>query len=326
MKIATPYILDNDLKSVIEKGLSQPQKSLPSWLLYDQNGDKIFQEIMQLEEYYPTRCEFEILENHKEDLLRYFYTPPKPFKLIELGAGDATKTEVLLKHFCKRELKFSYVPIDISESVLNELKDRLTSKLPKLEVSPIQSEYFDGLEHLDSDDRKVILFLGANIGNLTPEEAKDFLSKLHQSISRKDLILIGFDLKKDPEVIEAAYDDTKGVTRRFNLNLLKRLNREFGANFDLDQFEHVPVYDPETGAAKSFLLSMTDQMVNIEALGRNFHFSQWESIFTEISQKYDLLSMERLLSIAGLEIVDLFFDSKHYFCDVLLKRNEHFKG
>jgi L-histidine N-alpha-methyltransferase len=317
---AVHSIVDHSPANAIAKGLSEEPKRLPSWLFYDETGDKLFQKIMCSPEYYLTRCEFEILSRHKEELLHYFSSPGKSFQLIELGAGDGRKTEILLRHFLQQHAAFTYVPIDISATILSELTSRLKHSLPLLEIHAVNNDYFESLAHLSGYEKKVLLFLGANIGNFIPAEAKVFLEEIARTLHEKDLALIGIDLKKSPRIIAKAYDDAQGITREFNLNLLKRLNNEFGGQFNLHDFEHYPYYDPKTGAAKSYLVSLKDQNVYIEALGETFRFSQWETIETEISQKYDMFTMEKLLSDAGLEIIDLFFDSHQYFCDVLVKR------
>lgn len=272
---------------------------------------------MKLPEYYPTRCEYEILTTHKADLVHYFTEGKKPFTLIELGAGDGTKTELLLEALSNAHATFTYSPVDISSNVLGELSSRLSVRHPGLDLQPIHASYQDALEHLPSSTRKVLLFLGANIGNMTVEEASEFIKSTASRMAKRDVMVIGFDLKKDPRIIHRAYDDSRGVTRDFNLNLLTRLNKTLGAKFDLSQFSHYPDYNPQNGTASSYLVSMRDQDVHIAALNKTIHFSQWETIHTEISQKYDLLMIEKMLTNAGLDITDLFFDKDHYFCDVV---------
>lgn len=300
----------------VAQGLSLDEKKLPSWLLYDANGDELFKKITQLEEYYPTRCELSILKRYKEDIAFYFSQGASSFNLIELGPGDGSKTEILLRYFAETNLSFDYYPVDVSSAVLDQLTQRL-SQYHQFNIHPIRAKYDDALSVGNGHGRNGLLFLGANIGNFTDAEASDFVSAKTEQMNVGDLMLIGFDLKKAPRVIERAYDDASGVTREFNLNLLTRLNRELGANFDLTQFEHYPYYDPQSGAAKSFLMSMRSQSVYIEALSKSFYFQQWETINTEISQKYDLLMIDKLMTSAGLEITDIFFDEQHYFCDVL---------
>jgi uncharacterized SAM-dependent methyltransferase len=200
---------------------------------------------------------------------------------------------------------------------LDKLSSHLKLTHHDLDVHPLNAGYNEPLNQLPVSKKKVLLFLGANIGNMTLNEASEFLDYASSRMEKKDIMLIGFDLKKDPKIIHRAYDDKEGITRELNLNLLKRLNNTVGAKFDLSQFDHYPNYNPETGTASSYLISLRDQDVFIGALNRAIHFTQWETIHTEISQKYDLLIIEKMLTGAGLEIVDLFFDKDHYFCDVV---------
>jgi uncharacterized SAM-dependent methyltransferase len=188
-------------------------------------------------------------------------------------------------------------------------------------IQPINKKYTEALEYVTHDEYpKVFLFLGANIGNFNVHEATNFIRHIAEAMERDDQLLIGFDLKKDPRLVQAAYDDPHGITRDFNMNLLVRLNRELGAQFQLDQFHHYPCYDPETGMTKSYLVSLKNQDVYFEACEKAVHFDRWEIIHTEVSQKYDMRMIEALASKAGLEIVDTFYDCKHYFCDVLFKK------
>ncbi len=310
-----------DVAQALEEGFSQTPKRLPSWLFYDETGDKIFQAIMHMPEYYLTTCEYEILQMNKGKLLCHFKAVQSPFNLIELGAGDGLKSEILLKHFTEARAEFIYSPIDVSETVLQQLVGRLQHSVPRLSINPINKRYDEAIELLQQDEfRKIFLFMGANIGNFNVKEATKFVSSTSKSMSPGDQLLIGFDLKKDPRLIQAAYDDPHGITRDFNLNLLVRLNRELGAQFQLDQFHHYPYYDPETGMTKSYLVSLKNQDVYFEACDKVVHFNRWEIIHTEVSQKYDMPMIDELASRAGLEVVDAFFDCKHYFCDVLFKK------
>jgi L-histidine N-alpha-methyltransferase len=292
---------------------------LPSWLFYDETGDKIFQAIMKMPEYYLTACEFEIIQMNKAKLLSHFNDDQSPFNLIELGAGDGLKTELLLKHFSEQKTDFVYSPVDVSETVLQQLQARLNKSLPNLAINTIPLKYQDAIEVLSRETmRKVYLFMGANIGNFYVKDAIQFVSNISQRMDAGDQLLIGFDLMKDPRLIQKAYDDPHGITRSFNMNLLVRLNRELGAQFRLDQFSHYPFYNPETGLTKSYLVSLRDQDVFFEAFDRAVHFDRWEVIHTEVSQKYDKQMIEDLAKNAGLEIRETFYDCKHYFCDTLM--------
>ncbi len=310
-----------DVAEAVEEGFSQTPKRLPSWLFYDETGDKIFQAIMHMPEYYLTKCEYTIFQKHKEQLRQKFFKDGSPFNLVELGAGDGLKTEVLLKHFSAQGLEFNYSPIDVSETVLLLLQDRLKQSIPELSISPINNRYNEAIESLSEDElRKVYLFLGANIGNFSVPAGTQFIKDIALKMGDEDLLLVGFDLKKNPRVILAAYDDGQGITSDFNLNLLTRLNRELGADFKLDQFTHNPFYDPSTGTTKSYLVSLVDQDIYFDAYDKIFHFDQWEVIHTEVSQKYDIKMIEKLAEDAGLLIVEMFYDEQRYFCDVLFEK------
>jgi L-histidine N-alpha-methyltransferase len=313
-------ISDAEITKAVDQGLSRQQKFLPNWMLYDEAGEKIFREIRKIPEYYPMRCEQEILMNHKEDLFRYFEISGKPISLIELGSGDGSKTEILLDYFHTYGLNIRYFPIDISSSILNEVTSRLSANMPRLAVHPINESYPEALRLLEKEERKALLFLGGNIGNFTWSETGEFLARVSNFLGHGDQALIGFDLKKDPRVIERIYEDPSGVISEFNLNVLKRINRELGGRFVINQFDHYSCYDPEKGMVKTYLVSLTAQSVYVEALDKSFRFGQWETIHTEIALKFDLLDIETLLSQSGFEIIDLFFDTDHHYCDVLIKK------
>ncbi len=311
-------ITSDSIIQAVEEGLFTEHKSLPSWLFYDDNGDRIFQEIMRMPEYYLTGCEYEILQMNSADILKRVQQDGS-FQLVELGAGDGLKTEILLKYFTSQQTDFSYHPIDISSAVLTQLQHRLQNSIPNLSFNPQQGEYIEALSklNLDSDQRKVILFLGSNIGNFTLKNAIQFLQQISESMHTNDFLVLGIDLKKDPRMIQRAYDDAHGITKRFNINLLVRLNGLLGANFMLDQFDHYPTYNPETGEAQSYLVSLKKQDVYIEALDKTVHFKRWEIIHTEVSTKFDQTMIEQLASCSGLEILHQYFDCKHYFSDVI---------
>jgi L-histidine N-alpha-methyltransferase len=311
--------LHTDVANAVEEGFSKSPKRLPSWLFYDETGDRIFQAIMNMPEYYLTACEYEILQMNKERLRQRFVADGNTFDLIEFGAGDGLKTEVLLRHFSERQTMFNYLPVDVSSTALDQLTQRLQRSVPDLSIHTINKRYDQAIRDLHEEDlnRKVFLFLGANIGNFSLPEAEQFAVTISSGMKADDQLLIGFDLKKDPRLIQAAYDDPHGITRHFNMNLLTRLNREVGARFQLDQFKHYPYYDPETGTTKSYLVSLLAQDVYIEALHKSVHFDRWEVIHTEVSQKYDIPMIEKIAARSGLTIVEYYYDCKHYFCDVL---------
>ncbi len=311
---------DKGFAKDVKLGLQADQKYLSSKYLYDKRGDAIFQQIMDMPEYYPTRCEYEIFELHKADMLQYFSEDVVKFNLIEFGAGDGMKTKVLLKHFWQNNAEFSYVPIDISANIIRTLTDDLKKNMPGLSVKGICDDYFqafDQLEMASENVRNVVLFLGANIGNFDRGESIAFLQKIASYFKPGDRLMIGFDLKKDPEIILDAYFDQGGITKSFKLNLLERINRELDANFVLANFQYFPIYDPIVGSIRSHLVSKTAQEVHIKALEESFHFDAWEAIFMERSQKYSVKEIDQMANDAGFKCLQQFYDRNSYFVDSL---------
>lgn len=301
-------------KDVIE-GLSAETKHISSKYFYDKKGDAIFQEIMHMDEYYLTNAELDIFKTYKYEISKTFSPDKQPFNLIEFGAGDGMKTKVLLEELLAHDIPFDYVPIDISQNALDQLQESLTTEMPNLSFKGVQGDYFEVLNRLKENNGKknVVLFLGSNIGNFTNGEALSFTSDISKKLNSGDLLFIGVDLKKDPNKILLAYNDPKGITAQFNYNLLHRINRELGGNFNTSQFEHHPTYDPVTGECKSSLLSKKDQEVEID--DHTFHFDKWEPIHTEISRKYSLKQLHRLANNSGFEVKTDLFDSNKYFVD-----------
>src|SRR5829696_5238489 len=309
----------NQFAQDVLTGLSSEPKSLSSKYFYDDEGSRLFQQIMHLPEYYLTRSEFEIFENQADEIFKSFANGSNAFDLIELGAGDGTKTAVLVSHFLKRNADISYLPIDISQEALDALSAKFTKEFPALKTEMLRGDYFKILESLKDkgERRKVLLFLGSNIGNFSREQSVDFFRQLRAVMNDNDLLFVGFDLQKAPHVIVRAYDDSQGVTAEFNLNLLRRINRELGGNFDTSKFSHYAQYRPAECAARSFLVSREKQTVNIAALNRSFDFEQWEAIFMEISQKYTRPMIEELADKSGFEIEKEFFDAENFYLDSL---------
>jgi len=308
---------DTFYKDVIT-GLKSFPKRLSSKYFYDAKGDKIFQEIMESPEYYPTRCEMEIFTKKTAELAEAIIGSGDAFDLIELGAGDATKSVHLLKYLVDQKIDFTYLPIDISGNVIELLNKTLPEQLPGMKIQGLQGEYFDALKRASamSDRRKVVMFLGSNVGNMPLDDALTFCETLREHLSEGDMVLVGFDLKKNPKTVLAAYNDSEGVTKRFNLNLLERINRELKADFRLSKFEHYAVYDPETGACKSYLISTEDQEVTINNRD-HIRFHKNEYIYMEISQKFTVLQTEQMAANAGFKAVNCIFDSKKWFLDAI---------
>ena len=300
-------------------GLSEHPKRLSSKYFYDDTGSKLFSQIMDLPEYYLTRCEFEIISAHKHHIADTL--GDKPFNLIELGAGDGRKTQILVEHFLERGLQFSYTPIDISEGAMRTLTDRFHTLFPDLPIRGIVAEYFDGIKWLSTQNsrRNFILFLGSNLGNFPISHAKVFLRNLWNTLQRDDCLLAGFDLKKDIDLMLDAYNDRSGITAAFNLNLLHRINRELGGNFNIDNFRFFATYNVFSGAIESYLVSLSKQSVFLKSIGQNFHFKAWEPIHTEYSYKFLISDIENLCKSTGFRILSHYFDSNQYFVDSLWK-------
>ena len=307
----------------VREGLTSFPKYLSSKYFYDETGDRLFQQIMDMPEYYLTDSELEILLDHVAEIAQLFSHKDEDFGLFELGAGDGKKTKILLRHLIDNGYRFDYRPIDISQNALDSLEKTLIKELPPITINPLQGTYFETLAAIgkQQEKRKVILFLGSNIGNLLHPNAISFLKQLKDVMAPNDLLFMGMDQKKHPQVVLDAYNDKTGITEAFNKNVLQRINMELGGNFDLEGFLHWEVYDPENGTAKSYLVSKKAQEVFIEALDLGVSFKPWETIHTEISQKYDDDVVKWLANEAGLQILTSFEDKKGYFKDYIFKKN-----
>jgi L-histidine Nalpha-methyltransferase len=322
----------DSLAEEVRTGLAQVPKRLSSRFLYDDEGSRLFQAIMHLPEYYLTRAEYEILDRYKPDLLALFGASDRPFEVVELGAGDGLKTKVLIGHFWNQGATFSYLPVDISKAALDNLAQDVRDQWPDLPLDPQQGEYMDALNRLAQTPRhalagqelprRVVLFLGSNIGNFDPADALAFYQRIGQQLEPGDLMLTGFDLQKHPALIHAAYNDSQGLTRAFNLNLLRRINRELDADFDLLAFDHYETYQPETGEARSYLVSREPQLVTIAALKMTVLFARGESIYTEMSRKFTRAQINELAGQTGFRVTGWFTDERGYFADVVYEKTE----
>ena len=314
-------MLASAFEQEVYEGLTATPKHLSSKYFYDQIGDELFQDIMAMPEYYLTNSEFNILESYKEEITKIFDNG-NPFSLFELGAGDGKKTKILLRHLSEKKINFDYRPIDISQNALDQLENAVAKELPNVEINTLQGTYFETLANIgeSNEKRKIILFLGSNIGNLLHPQAISFLKKIQEVLDKDDLIFMGFDLKKNPQTIIDAYNDKAGITAAFNKNILTRINNEMGGDFDLDTFLHWETYNPETGTAKSYLVSKKEQTVTINGLEKEIHFKAWETIHTEISQKYDDDVIAWLANEADLSIENQFTDEKKYYKNYIFKK------
>lgn len=307
--------LEHDFSTDVLIGLSRMPKQLSSKYFYDDRGSQLFQEIMELPEYYLTSCEFEIISEQKEKISHDM--AGEPFNLVEFGSGDGRKTNILLDHFQGNDFEFQYIPIDISEAAMKTLIKSMNRKFPALKTEGIVAEYFDGLKWLNNTAyrKNLVLFLGSNLGNFDKAHSRAFLHNLWNILNNGDSVVIGFDLKKDIDLMLKAYNDSKGLTAEFNLNLLRRINRELGGNFDLEKFRFYAGYDVFSGAIESYLVSLEQQEVLIEKIGQSFVFDSWEPIHTEYSYKYLESDIEELAARTGFLIKKQLYDSNRYFVD-----------
>lgn len=309
-------------KQDVKFGLSQTPKQIPSKYFYDKRGDELFVQIMNMPEYYLTRAEMEIFQQQSRDIISSFdIQKGEEIEVVELGAGDGTKTIHLLFELIRSRVTFKYIPIDISSNALIGLEHRMKEEIPELAINSLHGDYFQMLNDLKkSPNRKIILFLGSNIGNMTDDQAKLFIASLSANLNKGDKIVLGVDLIKEKEVVLPAYNDAAGITRDFNLNLLERMNRELDANFDLNAFVHDPEYHEYEGIAKSFLKSTKKQVVTIESIQEQFVFEENERIHTEISRKYNDLILNKIIDESPLSIQHCFTDQKSWFGDYIINR------
>jgi L-histidine N-alpha-methyltransferase len=300
----------------VHAGLRSTPKALPSMYFYDAVGSELFRRIMEIPEYYLTRSEREILERHGRDIMAPF--AGAPVDVVDLGAGDGVKTRVLFETMRRQLSQVRYYPVDVSVTALRELLEGLSLELPALAAEGVAAEYTHAIEWLAErapDHRRFVLFLGSNIGNLDSVTRARFFSSLRAALRPGDHVLVGFDLVKDPETLRRAYDDAGGVTAEFNLNLLRRINRELGADFRTTGFRHYATFSPQRSTMESHLLSVRKQSVRLQ--GVRYDFDPWEPLHTEISCKYRETDSAEFAVQAGFEEVGRYFDERHWFMDAL---------
>jgi L-histidine N-alpha-methyltransferase len=299
-------------KAVVS-GLGSRPKTLPCRFFYDERGSLLFEAITELEEYYPTRVEREILADSAPAIARAIGPAPE---LIELGSGSAAKTRLLIEALIAEHGQLLFRPIDISPTILEDSSRALLADYPELEIHALAAEYEPGLQRVaktDPECSRLVAWLGSSIGNLTRDAAAVFLGRLRGMLRKSDRVLIGFDRRKDRETLERAYDDAKGVTAEFNLNLLERANRELGADFDTTRFEHRAVWREVIGRVEMHLVSRSEQQVRIEELDSTVEFESGETIHTENSYKYSPEEITLLAQLAGLELEQRWSDADGRF-------------
>jgi len=310
----------NTFKQEVLEGLQQKPKKLSSKYFYDAKGDKLFQQIMQLDEYYLPKSELAIIKKHKNTIAQRLKKHGKSIEILELGAGDGSKTVQLLEGFVNQKIHLKYLPFDISSNVLKINKQAVLKKYPEINITPIPGNYFKTYQNSAKEyQQRLVLFLGSNLGNYTLDESANFIHFLKQGMDKNDHLIIAFDLVKHPRKIIKAYDDSKGVTKQFNLNILERINNELGADFELSNFDHYPYYNPVTGVTYSYIISLEAQTVTFKT-GEKFRFEKFEPIHTEISKKFFKQEILNLAHKSELTIENWFYDDEETYCFVLFKK------
>jgi dimethylhistidine N-methyltransferase len=294
------------MRDDVRRGLTAQPKTLPPYLFYDDAGSRLYELITEVPEYYLTRAERGVLASHAHAIVQRVQHVQRvergagALTVIELGAGSASKTEILLRAIVERGTRCTYVPIDVSRAALAGAKRRLGEALSRVQVRAMPGTYDRALAALgDIPSPRLVLFLGSSIGNLPDEDASALLRSVRRALAGEVWLLVGTDLRKDPAVLRAAYDDAAGVTAAFNKNLLVRINRELGGHFDLDRFRHVARYSDRESRIEMHLESTRAHEVAIDALGLRVRFEAGETIHTESCAKYDLPRVERLLGAGG---------------------------
>ena len=300
----------------VHAGLTRKAKSLPPKYFYDELGSRLFEAICWLPEYYLTRAEGEILETNADEIVSSI---EGPVRLLELGSGSAEKTRYLIEALLSKQPKLHYLPVDISDSSLELASQRLLRLYPGLRITAFAADYFTALQALatrvptDHKCRTVGVFLGSNIGNFGRDESREFLRAVRKLLHPQDALLLGADLKKPSEILIPAYADSLGVTAAFNLNLLARINRELGGDFDVKKFQHSATYNAELGRIEIHLVSAEPQIVRIRAIDLEAHFEKDETIRTENSYKFDSDQLAVLARDTGFSLARTWFDNARLF-------------
>ena len=295
----------------VEEGLTSFSKTLPCKLFYDAAGSELFEEITRLPEYYLTRTELEILQQHAGEIVA---AAGQNVTVVELGAGTAAKTCTLLQALTRRQMRVAFFPVDISSSALGEAQERVAAQCPTVSVKPVVADFGRGFGFLrDIKGRKLVLYLGSSIGNFDPEAAIAMLRQVHSELAQGDALLLGTDLVKDPSILVPAYDDAQGVTAEFNKNVLRRLNRDLQGDFDLASFRHLALWNPMRSRMEIFLESLRSQTATLRLLQMTVKMRAGERIHTENSYKYTVPMVEKMLADAGFKLEQTWFDSRKWF-------------
>jgi dimethylhistidine N-methyltransferase len=313
----TPDVQQQTLAEAIAEGLDKDPKKTPPWALYDETGSELFTEITQTDDYYPTTLERSILKENASDIIA---AVGDEIVLTEPGAGDCSKTRILLDAVLESQSELLFEPIDVSGTQLKKTSNALLGEYDHLNIKAVSGRYEESLAQLKPVNKpRLLLFLGSSIGNFSRDDAADLLAEFSDFMTENDRILLGVDLIKDTNIIRQAYNDSEGVTARFNKNLLRRINRELGGRFDLDRFEHNAPFVEDKSRIEMRLVSQTDQSVFIEVLGSSYHFNEGEYIHTESSHKFTVDGFLDLAGKADLEPDTIWTDDNEYFAEFLLK-------
>jgi L-histidine N-alpha-methyltransferase len=308
-----------DFRNQVITGLREKPRRLSSVYFYDDEGSDLFDRITRLPEYYLTRAEREILETHASSIDALIGVDA--CCVVDLGAGSGDKTQVLLGHMREAKRDVRYAPVDVSAAALWSAEQSMQRRLPGLRVDAVHDDYIRGLSRVRTSQdgrRLLVLWLGSSIGNFDDADAVSMLRGLAEVCGPQDVLLVGFDLLKDPDALVAAYSDSQGVTAEFNFNLLRRINRELGGNFEVEQFAHHATFSPAASRMESYLISRRRQTVTVA--GQQFELDAWEPIHTEVSCKYSERRIDEILKGAGLERLAMFTDSERRFADVACRR------
>jgi L-histidine N-alpha-methyltransferase len=299
----------------VARGLMQPDKSLPPWLFYDDEGSRLYEAITELPEYYPTRTERAIFEEQADAIVAAAAAgSDTPLRVVELGAGTATKSQLLLQAITRRQASCRFMPVDVSAAALGAAVERLRVEEPRVVLEPLRAMHEEAFPVIRGlAPRKVILFIGSSIGNFEDEAAIGLLRGIRSCLQPGEVLVLGTDLRKSPDELVPAYDDAQGVTAAFNKNLLTRINREMDADFNLDRFRHVALWNQDASRIEMHLESMADQRVRIGGLDQVITFRQGERIHTECSKKYDEDMVRGLLLAADMGLETTFYDRERRF-------------
>lgn len=312
-----PKIGKDTIRKEIISGLKAPQKYISPKFFYDQKGSELFEEITFLDEYYPGRCEKEILSNIANKLDIDF----KNLDIIELGSGDSSKIRTILRQLPTKILEtINYYPVDISQSAIENALQNIKEEFDLNNLSGIVADFFHHHEYEPKRNQRLFCFLGSTIGNFTSDEVEGFMKDMGDLLEEGDGLLLGVDLVKDISIIENAYNDQKGITARFNKNILNSVNQHIGSNFNPRYFEHLAFYNISEHRIEMHLKAKSDMTINIASTGENIQITEGESLHTENSYKFSTNRIEKLGSCGGLYIKDIFYDSKEWFGLVYFKK------